>query len=225
MKSFKNVIILLTVVLLTSCSNDDDSITPQPTLTIEDDRNALIEIYNANTNNTLTWDTTATDVSTWSGVTVENDRVAVLSIGNKVVNNLPDSALQKLTALRHLIANGNNITSINLNSNTNLKHLTLFNNSLTTIDVSTNVLLEQLLLENNNLVDLDISMLSNLTDFKGSSNNYTNSVNIANGNNSNMTRMLLSSSNLSCVQVDTGATSGFTGWSISSNANYSTNCP
>jgi len=63
-------------------------------------------------------------------------------------------------------------------------------------------------------------MLENLTDLKGGSNNFTNSVNIANGNNSNMWRMQLASITLSCV----GATSGYTGWSISASASYNTNC-
>ena len=100
----------------------------------------------------------------------------------------------------------------------------LFDNNLTAIDVSNNTLLEQLLLEGNNLENLDVSMLVNLTDLKGGSNDFTDSVNIANGNNSNMWRMELGSDNLSCVQVDTGATGGFSGWSVSYGATYSTSC-
>ena len=132
--------------------------------------------------------------------------------------------MQKLTALRSLNANDNGVISIDVSYNTNLKTLGLFNNQLTTIDVSNNLLLEQLLLENNNLEALNVSVLSHLTDLKGGSNNFSNTVNIANGNNSNMWRMQLGGANLSCVQVDAGATTGFDGWSISAGANYSTNC-
>ncbi|MEP5341405.1 MAG: leucine-rich repeat domain-containing protein [Algibacter sp.] len=223
MKVIKNLTLVLAIVLCGACSNDDN-ITSQPTLTIEDDRNALIEIYNANSNNTLTWDIETTDVSTWQGITVENNRVAVLSIGNKNISVFSITAMQKLTALRTLVANDNSITSIDVSNNANLKKLSLFNNQITTIDVSNNILLEQLLLENNSLEGLDVSMLSNLTDLKGGSNNFTNSVNIANGNNSNMWRMQLAGGSLSCVQVDSGATNGLVGWSISSSASYSLNC-
>lgn len=221
----KSTIILLTIsAFLFSCSSDDDTPPNQNNFTLESDRNALIEIYNANTNNTLTWNITTTDVSTWDGVSVENNRISALSVGNKNATNFPTTAMQKLTALERFNANNNGIIAIDVSHNTNLKNLGLFHNQLTTIDVSNNILLEQLLLENNNLETLDVSMLSNLTDLKGGNNNFTNAVNIANGNNANMWRMQLSSNNLSCVQVDAGATNGFTGWLISAGANYVTNC-
>ena len=201
---------LLSIVLFTACKSDDDTIDNQVNLNLESDRNALIEIYNANTS-TLTWDISTSDVSTWSGITVENDRVAVLNVANSGIAIFPINAMQKLTALRKLVANGNNIESIDISNNTNLKNLALFDNQITTINLSNNILLEQVLLEHNLLENLDVSMLPNLTDLKGGSNNFTKSVNIANGNNSNMLRMQLSSNNLSCVQVDSGATNGFNG--------------
>ncbi|WP_405576208.1 hypothetical protein [Winogradskyella sp. Asnod2-B02-A] len=221
MKIFKHLTLILAILLITACNSDDDA---TPNYVLESDRDALIEIYNANTNNTLSWDITSTDVSTWDGVTVEDSRVAVLSIGSSNIDDLPTTALQKLTALRSLVANNNSFLTINVSHNINLKNLQLFDNNLTAIDVSNNTLLEQLLLEGNNLENLDVSMLVNLTDLKGGSNSFSNSVNIANGNNANMWRMELGSSTLSCVQVDAGATDGFTGWSISSNASYSTHC-
>ena len=228
MRVIKTVTLLLTIIIITACNSDDDGSIVAPrqvtTLTIEDDRNALIELYNANNSNTLTWDTEATDVSTWDGVGIENNRVAVLNIGNKNIASFPITAMQKLTALRSLNANDNGVISIDVSYNTYLKTLGLFNNQLTTVDVSNNLLLEQLLLENNNLEALNVSALSNLTDLKGGSNNFSNTVNIANGNNSNMWRMQLGSANLSCVRVDAGAINGFDGWSISAGANYSSNC-
>lgn len=147
-----------------------------------------------------------------------------MNVGNSGIAVFPINAMQKLTALRNLIANGNNIESIDISNNANLKNVGLFNNQITAINLSDNILLEQVLLENNLLESLDVSMLINLTDLKGGSNNFTSSVNIANGNNSNMWRMQLGSNNLSCIQVDSGATNGFDGWSISANASYSTNC-
>lgn len=222
MKNIKIIFLLSTIALFTACNSDDDN--ASPIYVAESDRNALIEIYNANTDNTLSWDIASTDVSDWNGVVVEDNRVAVLSIGHSNIEVLPTSALQKLTALRNLVADNNSFLTIDVSHNINLKNLQLFDNNLTTIDVSNNTLLEQLLLENNALETLNVSMLANLTDLKGGSNNFTNSVNIANGNNANMWRMELGSNTLSCVQVDTGATDGFAGWSISGNASYSTHC-
>lgn len=222
MKNIKIIILLSAIALFTACNSDDDN--ASPIYVAESDRNALIEIYNANTDNTLSWDIASTDVSDWNGVVVEDNRVAVLSIGHSNIEVLPTSALQKLTALRNLVADNNSFLTIDVSHNINLKNLQLFDNNLTTIDVSNNTLLEQLLLENNALETLNVSMLANLTDLKGGSNNFTNSVNIANGNNANMWRMELGSNTLSCVQVDTGATDGFAGWSISGNASYSTHC-
>ena len=221
MKIFKPVTLLFAILLITACNSDDDA---TPIYVLESDRDALIEIYNANTNNTLSWDIASNDVSNWSGVTVEDSRVAVLNIGNSNIEDLPTVALQKLTALRTLVADNNSFLTINVNQNINLKNLQLFDNNLTAIDVSNNTLLEQLLLEGNNLENLNVSMLVNLTDLKGGSNSFSNSVNIANANNANMWRMELGSNTLSCVQVDAGATDGFAGWSISGNANYSTHC-
>jgi hypothetical protein len=222
MKFFNKLLSFLFIALLVSCSSNDDNQLNE--FNLESDRNALIEIYNANDDNTLTWDITTTDVSSWNGITVEDNRVTVVKLGDTNLEVLPADALLKLTALKHLIANSNSISSINVSSNVNLDHLTLYDNQLVSIDVSKNILLEQLLLENNELKNLDVSMLTKLTDLKATQNNFTNSVNIANGNNSNMTRMLISSDKLNCVQVDNGATNGFTGWSISSWASYSTNC-
>ncbi len=223
MKIYKTLTLLI-IVLFTACNSDDDTIDNQDNYNIESDRNALIEIYNANTNNSLGWDISTTNVSTWNDVTVENNRVTVLTVGNRGLSVFPTTAMQKLTALSYLAANGNSIMYIDISNNTNLKNLALFDNQITAINLSNNILLEQVLLENNLLENLDVSMLSNLTDLKGHSNNFTSSVNIANGNNSNMWRMQLSSNNLNCVQVDLGATNGFNGWSISANASYSTNC-
>lgn len=226
MKTLKTLTLVFTLSIIVACSNDDAPTETPVVYNLETDRKALIEIYNANINNTLTWDIAATDVSTWDGITVENNRVAVLSIGNKNMETLPASALQKLTALRNLVANSNGLESIDVSGNVNLKNLQLFNNQLESIDITHNVLLEQLLVENNNLEHLDVSMLTNLTDLKAGSNNFTDMVNIANGNNSNMWRMNIGPNiNLSCIQVDLGATNGFNGWSKPMNASYSTNCP
>lgn len=221
MKILKHLILAFVALNMLNCSSDDDTATSS-TVMLEEDRNALIEIYNANSNNTLTWDITNTDVATWDCVVVENDRITVLRMSSKNLEVLPATALQKLTELRLLEVPDNTISEIELSNNINLK---ILNNELENIDLSSNTLLEQVLLEFNNLEDLDVSMLQNLTDLKVNSNNLTGSINIANGNNSDMWRMEVRfNPNLTCVKVDQGATNGFNGWTTPTNWSYSTSC-
>lgn len=168
---------------------------------LEEDREALIRIYNANPDK-LSWDIASSDVSTFEGVRVKNNRVFALNIVNKKITTVPDNALYNLTALTNL---------------------GLFYNKLTTINVSNNKELKQLLLSVNRLRAIDISMLSNLTDLKAHSNLIT-SANLANGNNNKMWRMELQGNNgLTCIKVDSGF-NGKSGWSKPSGAEYKTNC-
>lgn len=68
-------------------------------------------------------------------------------------------------------------------------------------------------------------MLSNLIDLKAGNNEFSGSINIANNNNINMWRINVGPNhNLLCVQVDTGAINGYTGWGIPVNASYNTIC-
>lgn len=168
---------------------------------LEEDREALIRIYNANPDK-LSWDIASSDVSTFEGVRVKNNRVFALNIVNKKITTVPDNALYNLTALTNL---------------------GLFYNKLTTINVSNNKELKQLLLSVNRLRAIDISMLSKLTDLKAHSNLIT-SANLANGNNNKMWRMELQGNNgLTCIKVDSGF-NGKSGWSKPSGAEYKTNC-
>lgn len=106
---------------------------------------------------------------------------------------------------------------------TNVTRIHLLGNSLKTIDLSKNTKVTQLLLESNELTSIDISTLTVLTDFKCHSNELT-SANIANGNNSNMTRMeLQGNDNLTCITVDQ-LPAPTIGWSKGSKASYSTDC-
>ena len=97
-------------------------------------------------------------------------------------------------------------------------------NSLTSIDLSQNTKLRQLLIESNSNLqgDLDLSMMSDLTDFKGHSTQLT-SVNIANGNNTNITRFEVGNSFVTCVQVDPNF-NAYTaaGWFENAQTNYQT---
>ena len=105
----------------------------------------------------------------------------------------------------------------------NITKVSLFGNSLTSIDLSNNTKVRQLLIEKNNLTSLDISKLTVLTDVKAHSNKFT-VVNVANGNNSNMTRMeVQNNSGLTCIKVDVLPVPS-NGWVKDDDASYSTNC-
>lgn len=168
---------------------------------LEEDREALIRIYNANPGK-LSWNIASGDLSTFEGVAVKNNRVEVLNIPRKEITKIPNEALYNLTALTHL---------------------GLFFNELEEINVSNNKQLKQLLLSGNNLTTIDISMLTKLTDFKAHSNEIT-SANVANGNNTKMWRMeLQGNSGLTCIKVDSGF-NGKSGWLKPKDASYKTSC-
>jgi len=102
-------------------------------LDIESDRDALIDIYNDNTDengdNTLTWDITETDISAWEGVTVTDNRLTVLNISNKQINSIPNSIYKiseattldlsnnTLETLNESIAQLENLTALNISGN------------------------------------------------------------------------------------------------------------
>jgi hypothetical protein len=89
----------------------------------------------------------------------------------------------------------------------NISRLSAFRNNIKKVDLSKCTKVEQVLLELNDLEGhVDLSNCSVLTDFKVHSNNLT-SLNIANGNNSNLTRFeAQGNDNLNCVQIDAGFT-------------------
>ncbi len=106
---------------------------------------------------------------------------------------------------------------------TNVSRISLFGNAITSIDISNNTKVTQLLLENNQLTAIDVSALPVLTDFKCHSNLLIRA-NVANGNNSYMTRMEVQGNpDLTCITVDNLDIS-FNGWIKDFEAGYSTNC-
>lgn len=98
------------------------------------------------------------------------------------------------------------------------------NSSLTSIDVSQNTKLTQLLIEQTGVSGiLDLSMLTSLVDFKAHTTAIT-AINMANGNNSNVTRFNVISSSVDCVQIDAGFTPN-SNWNIPSSGSFNTDCP
>lgn len=192
----------------------------------DEDVQALTRFFFANDNNTLGWDLLANDISTWTGVTIENGRVTKLQVANKGIETIPSVTLLNLTELTVIDASNNTISGdVDLENNSKLTTISLFSNMIGSINLQNTTLVNQLLLESNILTQIDLTTLAVLTDFKAHSNTLT-SADISNGNNSNMTRMeLQGNAGLTCIKVDTGATSGFTGWNKPSTASYNTTCP
>ncbi|UOB16910.1 leucine-rich repeat domain-containing protein [Abyssalbus ytuae] len=137
-------------------------------------REVLIAIYNSNPGNTLGWDINNEDISSWVGVTVDDQgRVIKLvfvdedaQIGYGLVT-LP-AEIGQLTSLVSLSLYNNQLTSIpaEIGQLTNLEFLDLGNNQLTNIPAEIGQLtsLETLYLDNNQLTSIPagIGQLTNL---------------------------------------------------------------
>ena len=149
-------------------------------------------------------------------------------VNNSAINTNGDTEIQVSEAINFTgtigVANSgiNNLTGIEFF--TEIVGLQVQNNGLLSVDLSQNTKLRQLLMEGNSNLqgDLDLSMMSDLTDFKGHSTRLT-SVNIANGNNRNITRFEVGNSFVTCVQVDPSF-NAYTaqGWSENAQTNYQT---
>ena len=191
----------------------------------DEDLQAIVRIYNSNQTNSLGWDILQSDLTQYNGITIVNNRVTEVNIGNKGLDRINNEDLRNLTKLEKLFVENNSISGdLDFSNNSNLNHLSMFSNNITGINVSQNPLISSLLITGNDLTELDLSSITSLTDFKAHTNNLT-SLNIANGNNSNMTRMEIQSNNLTCIKVDVGGTNGYNGWIKDPSASYNTVCP
>lgn len=104
------------------------NITLVEVLDADSDYDALVSILENNEETTLDWDI-ETDISTWTGVTVTDDRVTGLDVSNANLSVLPTD-IYKLAE----------ITSINLNSNslTEIPDEIASLENLTFLDISSN---------------------------------------------------------------------------------------
>lgn len=119
-------------------------------------------------------------------------------------NKLTSINTSNNTFLEILSFNGNNIEDIDLTSNNALKELSCYDNSLTSLNLSANLDLEKINVKSNKLTDLDVSLNSNLTFFwcGGNKSYKLETLNIQNGNNTNMTNFNAYSLSLKCIFVD-----------------------
>lgn len=104
--------------------------------------------------------------------------------------------------LINIFCSQNQLTSININGLTDLESLVCSNNQLDTLNLNTNTSLTTLLCDNNVLTILDLSLNANLISLDCSNNNL-DSLNVANGNNTNVQVFKATANpNLECIFVD-----------------------
>lgn len=146
---------------------------------------------------------------------------------NLAQNGLTNLDFSNNTALTNLTCIVNPLTSLNLTGATSLSLLSLRQTNLNSLDLSTNTALTDLQCEDQyaGILSLDLSANHSLTILNCWNTGLT-SLNIQNGNNTNLTGFAAyGNPNLTCIQVD-DVTFMNTNWpsSIDAIANYSTNC-
>lgn len=115
--------------------------------------------------------------------------------------------------------------SLNLTQNTALETLNCMSNNLTELDVSQNIALTSIDVRGNQLTDLDLSSNVNLYGIFCSSN-ALQTLNVKNGNNSNVTNgnFTAALNSLTCITVDNVAYSDANWFNIDVGVVFSTNC-
>ena len=119
-----------------------------------------------------------------------------------------------------------NLTSVDLPDTITLEVVSVCCSNLSTLDFTNNTGLTYLDIGINNFTSADVSMLSNLEQFYGNSNQLTY-LNIANGNIDNLNWMWAQNNMLDCIQVDDLAKAGAKSspnWQRDIGADFSLDC-
>mgnify|MGYP000002865048 CR=1 FL=1 len=159
----------------------------------------------------------------------QNPNLEILYCASNQISNLN---ISQNSNLKGLACGSNELSSLNVSLNSNLEYLNVGGSSLTSLDVSVNSNLENLIASETNIINLDLGLNSNLIYVDCQNNPSLTSLNIKNGNNINMTRMLANDNpNLFCIQVDDeNATyppcidEGHDGWCVDNWVEYSEEC-
>jgi hypothetical protein len=142
------------------------------------------------------------------------------------INQLTSLDVSNNTALEVLYFSDNQLTSIDVSNHTALTELHCFYNQLTSLDVSNNTALAYLLCGHNQLTSLDVSNNTALFSFLCNNNNQLTSLDVRNGNNTNMPYFnALDNPNITCIDVD-DVNYSTTNWTdIDPQHYFSNNCP
>ena len=139
-------------------------------------------------------------------------------------NELTTIDLSKNIALTELYCNNNLITTLDVSTNINLSYLACFDNQIAALDVSKNVLLKTLSCRNNKIASLDLSK-NVLLETLICKDNVLTTLNLKNGKNTLLSMLdTRNNSALSCILVDNVeyAVANFTQKDVTSD--YSLNC-
>jgi len=123
-------------------------------------------------------------------------------------NQLPIVNLSQNTGLKILNCSNNLLTVIDLTSLSLLQRFNCSYNQLTNIDVTLNPDLITFYLANNLVTEIDATQNSALSQFNAQNNPNLTSLNVKNGNNSNMSDTFFriqNTNNLTCIEVDNTA--------------------
>lgn len=128
-------------------------------------------------------------------------------------NTLTSLDVSNNTALKNLQFTSNQVTSLDLSNNTALESLNIRFTGITSLDLSNNTALTHLDIQDMSIPTVDLSNNTALTSLYTTRNSALTSLNVKNGNNTNMTAFnTLTNPNLKCVLVDnvTYANTNFT---------------
>ncbi|MEM6718987.1 MAG: hypothetical protein AAF611_06725 [Bacteroidota bacterium] len=154
-------------------------------------------------------------VETITGLTITNEPIADLTgiedftaINNLTIigANLTDVDFTQNTVLTRLTLSNSGVTSLNISANTALEFLNISESSMTSLDLSNNLLLNYFAFSDTTITSLNLTQNTALQFFLlGTSSNLT-SLNLQNGNNTNMIQFSIAETpNLTCVLVDDAA--------------------
>lgn len=128
-------------------------------------------------------------------------------------NSITSVDVSNNTALRNLQVTSNQVTSLDVSNNTALEALTIRFSGITSLDLSNNTALNYLDIQDVSIATVDLSNNTAFTTLYAARNNALTSLNVKNGNNTNMvTFSIHTNPNLECVVVDdvAYATTNFT---------------
>lgn len=140
-------------------------------------------------------------------------------------NNITSLDIRYATALKELMCRKNNLDSLVVKHNEQLTQLIARDNYLTELDLSQNTKLEVLRLNDNELDSLNLEHNSELKLVDVKNNTPLNYLNVANGNNENLTSFTAENvPNLSCIKVsnESFATANWT--SVDEHISFKENC-
>ncbi|WP_106793621.1 T9SS type A sorting domain-containing protein [Aquimarina sp. Aq78] len=139
-------------------------------------------------------------------------------------NNLTNLDISNLSSLTDLNCDTNyNLRITDFSASTDLVHLNCNNTDLRSLDVSSNTLLETLKIDFVSGFDVDLSNNIVLTSLSAQSSDLT-SLNIKNGNNSNITSFDVRFNQFSCIQVDDPTASYLSTWQKDSTTTFNLDC-